>query len=73
MMVMEIKWLSNLLSSLKPIENDGKFPCVSETTKVMSISESEQIVTQQKLGSVSTTHVIMSPPTHTPPPINVSR
>jgi hypothetical protein len=48
MMVMEIKWLSNLLSSLKPIENDGKFPCVSETTKVMSISESELIVTQQK-------------------------
>jgi hypothetical protein len=25
-------------------------------------------VTQQKLGSASTTHVIMSPPTHTPPP-----
>ena len=72
-MVMEIKWLSNLLSSLKPIENDGKFPSVSETTKVMSISESEQIVAQQKLGSVSTTHVIMPPPTHTPPPINVSR
>jgi hypothetical protein len=68
MMVMEIKWLSNLLSGLKPIENDGKFPCVSETTEVMSISESEQIVTQQKLGSASTTHVIMSPPTHTPPP-----
>jgi hypothetical protein len=66
-MVMEIKWLSNLLSSLKPIENDGKFPCVSETTKVMSISESEQIVAQQKLGSVSTTHIIMSPPTHTLP------
>jgi hypothetical protein len=49
-MVMEIKWLSNLLSSLKPIENDGKFPFVSETTKVMSISESEQIVTQQNNG-----------------------